>query len=123
MEQYAHEAVVVLGHGCGVSGPGTAVTVALCGHWEHEGPCAWPHSTAVTGRDRDLVSLRVSFSCEPGDEPHVRGLVSKALHDGAVVGQHGTETWTLVSGDLPLRTQLPEQRPSRLGAAGYVASS
>jgi hypothetical protein len=26
---------------------GAAVTVELCGHWEHEPPCRWPHHTAV----------------------------------------------------------------------------
>ena len=28
--------------------PGGAVTVALCGHWEHDGPCRWPHHNAVS---------------------------------------------------------------------------
>jgi hypothetical protein len=27
--------------------PGGAVTVALCGHWEHDGACRWPHHSAV----------------------------------------------------------------------------
>ena len=27
--------------------PGGAVTVALCGHWDHDGPCRWPHSNRM----------------------------------------------------------------------------
>ncbi len=23
------------------------MTVALCGHWEHEGPCRWPHNNRI----------------------------------------------------------------------------
>jgi hypothetical protein len=23
------------------------VTVELCGHWEHEGACRWPHNSAI----------------------------------------------------------------------------
>ena len=26
---------------------GAAVTTALCGHWEHDGPCRWPHNNAI----------------------------------------------------------------------------
>ena len=31
--------------------PGGAVTVALCGHWEHEGACRWPHHSALDDAD------------------------------------------------------------------------
>ena len=27
--------------------PGGAVTVALCGHWEHDGACRWPHNNRL----------------------------------------------------------------------------
>jgi hypothetical protein len=27
--------------------PGAIVTVALCGHWEHEGACRWPHNSRI----------------------------------------------------------------------------
>ncbi len=26
---------------------GAAVTTALCGHWDHDGPCRWPHNNAI----------------------------------------------------------------------------
>jgi len=27
--------------------PGGAVTVALCGSWEHDGACRWPHNSRL----------------------------------------------------------------------------
>lgn len=54
---------------------GAAVTVALCGHWEHDGPCRWPHNNEVAGR-----LFRTLFVCEPEDEPMVRSKIRAALH-------------------------------------------
>jgi hypothetical protein len=31
------------------------VTVALCGHWEHDGPCRWPHNSRI---DADVAPAR-----------------------------------------------------------------
>lgn len=62
--------------------PGGEVTVALCGHWDHEGPCRWPHNSridaetsparlrsviVVPGEDRDEVVRRVEVALR-GDE-------------------------------------------------------
>jgi len=38
----AIEAEVRLDSGTDPAAVGAAVTVELCGHWEHEGPCRWP---------------------------------------------------------------------------------
>jgi hypothetical protein len=27
--------------------PGGEITVALCRHWEHDGPCRWPHNSRI----------------------------------------------------------------------------
>jgi len=27
--------------------PGAAVSVGLCGHWDHAGPCPWPHYSTI----------------------------------------------------------------------------
>jgi len=40
-------AEVAFGSGADPRAPGGAVTVALCGSWEHDGSCRWPHHTAV----------------------------------------------------------------------------
>ena len=53
---------------------GAAVTTALCGHWEHEGPCRWPHNNDLQG-----IYFRTLFVCEPTDEPDVRARIVSAL--------------------------------------------
>ena len=76
------EAELVLAPGTDPRAPGGAVTTALCGHWEHEGPCRWPHHNAmaaegatarlrtvvVPGEDADEVRrrFRVALDADPG---------------------------------------------------------
>jgi hypothetical protein len=73
---------------------GGAVTVALCGHWEHEGPCRWPHRTD-SHPDGATVVVTVRFDAEDGEVAHVRGLIEQALATGALTGPEGDlTTWT-----------------------------
>src|SRR5690606_31200200 len=76
--------------------PGAAITVALCGHWEHEPPCPLaPHHTAVE-RAGDEVRLRVLFAAEPDAVPDVRRRIDAALADGVLDGPDGVSTrWRL----------------------------
>lgn len=83
-EQYAHEAELELDPGVELTAVGAAVTVALCGHWEHEGPCRWPNNHDW---DADGV-FRTLFVAPPADEPEVRGRIEAALR--------GDERWTVV---------------------------
>ena len=46
---YVVEAELELSEGLDPAAVGAAVTVELCGHWEHEGPCRWPHHSAIEG--------------------------------------------------------------------------
>jgi hypothetical protein len=80
-QAFAHQARLQLLAGGDERAPGAAVTVALCGHWEHEGPCEVPHRTDVAGPDDDLA-VRVLFACEPADEADVRARVDRALGGG-----------------------------------------
>lgn len=96
---FAHDAVVVLGLGGDPAAPGGAITVALCGHWEHEPPCplAPHHTDAERGAD-DTVRLRVLFAVERGREDEVRSLIGRALASGQQAGPDGrVTTWTLRS--------------------------
>jgi hypothetical protein len=87
-QAYAHDAVLELDDGADDRAPGGAITVALCGRWEHEPPCPLaPHHTAVT-RSGPEVALRVVFAAAPADEVRVRSLVEDALAHG--------EGWRLV---------------------------
>jgi hypothetical protein len=95
---FAHDAVVTLGPGGDERAPGGAITVALCGGWEHPPPCPLaPHHTAAERSD-DEVRLRVLFAAEDGDERWVRRVVDEALARGWGVDPHGVgSTWRLVS--------------------------
>jgi hypothetical protein len=77
---------------------GAAVTVALCGHWEHEPPCPLaPHHTAAQ-RVGDDVAVRTLFAAEPRVEDHVRRLIDDALASGHLQLPQGMATdWLLLS--------------------------
>jgi hypothetical protein len=75
------QADVVFGAGADTRAPGGAVTVALCGSWEHEGACRWPHHTAV-----DLSAtpspVRVVYVVDDDELDHVRTMIDSALASG-----------------------------------------
>jgi hypothetical protein len=76
---------------------GGAVTVALCGHWEHEGPCRWPHHTATVpiGSGRRAVTTR--FACSESEEATVRAQITAALASGSLDHPDARATaWTVV---------------------------
>ena len=65
--------------GADVRAPGAAVTVALCGHWNHEPPCPLaPHRVRVYEDDGDL-RVRILFAAEPDTEGEVRHLIEQGL--------------------------------------------
>jgi hypothetical protein len=78
---FAHQGLIELLDGGDERAPGAAVTVALCGHWEHEPPCRVPHRTDVAATP-DGLAVRVLFACDPADEPAVRGSIEEALGGG-----------------------------------------
>ena len=96
---YAHDAAVVLDPGGDPAAPGGAITVALCGHWDHEPPCPLaPHHSAVERADDGVLRLRVLFATDPDDESRVRSLIEQALSAGRLAGPDGrVSTWTLRS--------------------------
>jgi hypothetical protein len=96
---YAHDAVVILDPGGDCRALGAAITVALCGHWDHEPPCPLaPHHTDTTPADDDTLRLRVLFAAEPEDEHRVRELITQALSSERLTGPDGrVTTWKLMS--------------------------
>lgn len=93
---WVHEAELALNESIDPRAVGAAVTVALCGHWEHEGPCRWPHNNQIDGR-----RFRTVFVCEPMEEPHVRALIRSALR--------GSSEWRVVSDRA--RPVAPREQP------------
>jgi hypothetical protein len=78
---------------------GGAVTVELCGHWEHPPPCRVPHRTDVS-LGPAAVAVRVLFACDPAQEGDVRRAVERALQAGRVPvptpGDGGPTRWRLL---------------------------
>ena len=77
---YVHEATLVLGD-VDDGAPGAAVTVALCGHWEHEGACRWPHHTS-SYRQADRRIVRTVASIAEHDLDDVTGRIRRAIAGG-----------------------------------------
>ncbi len=103
-EAFVHDAVVTMDPGSDVRAPGAAITVALCGHWEHEPPCPLaPHHTG-TRRSGGQVRLRVLFAAEPSAEAEVRSRIEAALAQPGLTGPDGITT----------RWQLHSAQPGRL---------
>ena len=106
-ESYAHDAVLTMDPAGDVRAPGGAITIALCGHWEHEPPCPLaPHHTRAD-RDGDRVRLHVLFATAPDREAEVRARIEAALVD---------PRWSLVSASSG--TIAPEEADHAARLAG-----
>ena len=106
---FAHVAVVVMEPDDDFRAPGGAITVALCGAWEHEPPCPLaPHHTAAE-RDGDVVRLRVLFAAESAEEREVRRRIAEALASGGLVTPGGdVARWQVISHG-PADTVRPDE--------------
>jgi hypothetical protein len=103
---HVHHADVEFAPDADSRAPGGEVTLALCGAWEHEGDCRWPHHTSV---DTSLVPspVRVVYVVSDEELDEVRGLIERALSAG--------DTWRIVSiYDAPL-TAAETKHAARLG--------
>ena len=112
---FVHEAALRLHDEADPQAPGAAVTVALCGHWEHEGPCRWPHFSAVSERTGNDVTLRVLFVADPADERDVRTRIVRALQHGRLEGGPRPSAWIM------LRENSAELRRDELPQAEHLA--
>ena len=81
---FVHEAEIQLVPGTDPAAVGAAVTTELCGHWEHEGPCRWPHNKASAD-----TTFRTLFVAPATDEEEVRERIEGALPGGLGVGRAG----------------------------------
>ncbi len=75
---FVHEIELDLGEGVDPAEPGAAVTVALCGHWEHEGPCRWPHNNELD-TSSDPPRFRTVFAADESEEAEIRSRIDRAL--------------------------------------------
>lgn len=78
--------------------PGAAVTVALCGSWDHEPPCPLASHHSRAERVGDVVQIRILFAAEPVRETEVRDRIEAALSSGRLSHPDGGATaWQLRS--------------------------
>jgi hypothetical protein len=97
-QAFVHAARIQLAPGSDRAAPGGAVTVALCGHWQHDGPCRWPHHTQVEEVEGTLEVRTVVVVSDLDDEADVRGLIDTALVVGRQEGPDGeVSTWMLLT--------------------------
>ncbi len=91
-EAFAHDAILSVDTAADAGAPGAAITVALCGHWEHDGACPLaPHHTRVERVGRDL-HVRTLFVTEPELEATVRDRINAALSRGRLQGPDAAAT-------------------------------
>ena len=117
-QRFAHAALLLMEVDADDRAPGGAITVALCGSWEHEPPCPLaPHHTRAE-RAGDEVRLRVLFAAEPEDEERVRATIDDTLARGSgATPDGGTVSWRL------LGSWASAVRPEELEHAGRLAQS
>lgn len=116
---FAHDAILAMEGEQDLQAPGGAITLALCGRWEHPPPCPLaPHHTSAE-RDGDAVRLRVLFAAEPDDEPEVRRRIAAALGAGEVATPGGDlARWSFTS-EAPAEVRPDEsEHAQRLALPG-----
>src|ERR1043165_7152390 len=100
-QAFAHEAILGMEPEADERAPGGAITVALCGSWEHEPPCPLsPHHVRADRVDNEL-HVRVLFAAEPDAEGEVRRRIERAFSGQWRFPDGFTTPW-----------QLRESRPS-----------
>jgi len=78
-QAFVHDAVLVMEPEADEGAPGASVTVALCGHWDHEPPCPLAPHHVRTEQVGDQLHVRVLFATEPEAETEVRRRIERAL--------------------------------------------
>lgn len=73
------EARLALEPGFDPAAVGAEVTTALCGHWEHDGPCRWPHHNAIEGDAPGPATFRTVAIVDPAEREQVRARVEASL--------------------------------------------
>jgi hypothetical protein len=79
-------------------GPGAAVTVELCGHWDHDGSCRWAHLSTITPQKDGAHLLVVEFDASEAEVARVNSKIEAALARGQLKGPDGHHSVWQVEG-------------------------
>lgn len=95
---FAHQATLTMELDADARAPGAAITVAICGHWEHEPPCPLsPHHTRADRVGGD-VQVRTLFATKIDMEDAIRRRIDGALSCGQLLGPDGAATrWQVLT--------------------------
>ena len=112
---YAHDASVRMLSADGADAIGAAITVAVCGDWQHEPPCPLaPHHTQ-TERTADQAQVRTIFATEPSLESEVRQRIDQALATGSQETATGAITsWQLLTSGAGIVRETERDHGNRL---------
>lgn len=112
---FAHDALVDMDGDADLAALGGAVTLVLCGAFEHPPPCpVAAHHTRADGRT-DGMAVRVLFATEAACEADVRARIDQALAAGCCEAPDGTRTrWTFRSSTPGTVTELERAHADRL---------
>jgi hypothetical protein len=116
-QPFVHCAELDLAAGADTAAPGGAVTIALCGSWDHAGGCRWPHQTTAEIRD-GMTRVRVVFVAEREQEINVRALIREALANGRCTGPDGrVSEWTLLADSVGTLTAEEAELAARISVS------
>ncbi len=112
---YVHAASVRMDPDADPGAPGAAITLELCGSWDHEPPCPLaPHHTSPE-RNGGTVDLRIVFAVEPAREGEVRRRIDKALDSGTLTGPDGVRTnWSLQDSHAAVLSATEREQAKRI---------
>ncbi len=116
---HAREVVLELEEGSDRAAPGAAVTVALCGHWKHDGACRWPHRTSVASQDGRVLRARVLVAAPRPELPEVLARVATALGKGELTDGDGCiHRWRVLREEESAPREGEESLVQELSRAG-----
>ena len=112
---YAHDALVRMSPRDDPQAIGAAVTVAICGHWEHDPPCPLaPHHTQAE-QTAEQVRIRTLFATEPSLESEVRRRIDQALDEGTLRGATGRiSSWQVLDSGPGVVAESEREHGERL---------
>jgi mannose/cellobiose epimerase-like protein (N-acyl-D-glucosamine 2-epimerase family) len=81
-EAFAVVATLALEDGIDPRSVGAAVTVELCGDWDHPGPCRWPHNNELDAALQP-AEFRTLYVADEHEAHAVRIRIEDALRGGS----------------------------------------
>ena len=102
---YRYRATVTLHPGVDEGEPGALVTVELCGSWDHEGSCRWPHHSRLQA-EGTTSSFCTIFACEPEERDEIAGRIDRSLRSSGVVHVQNSEITAVPAADAELAARL-----------------